>query len=632
MKRRAKAGHKAAKAPRRKIKNCPAATPGGDRRLSDATLQEQLDQSRHELKEALEHQTATREVLDLISRTPTDVQPIFSAIAESAARLCNALFGVVWRYDGELLHYAASHNFTPQVLNDISKTYPKKPDRSTAAGRAILDGRIAHVPNMLGDREYAHELALAGNWRATLSVPMLHEGKAVGAIGIGKAETGLFSEQQIQLLTTFAAQAVIAIENTRLLNELRESLQRQTATADVLKVISSSPGDLRPVFDAMLENAVRICEAAFGSMLQHEGDGFRRVALHNAPMDYEKYSKTEPFLRPTKTLSHILETMQAAQVPDMAVAEPQSPITRLGGARTLLNVPMIKENELIGIITVFRQEVRPFSDKQIELVKNFAARAVIAIENTRLLSELRERTEQIAKLNQLLEQRVSDQVDEIERMSRLRRFLPPQVADLIVASGTEKQLESHRREITALFCDLRGFTGFSESSDPEDVMALLRDYHAAIGQIIIKYSGTLERYAGDGVMVVFNDPVPVENPALQAVQMALEMREAIGALTEAWRRWGHDIGFGIGIAHGFATLGTIGFEGRFDYAAIGTVSNVASRLCDEAKPGQILISARVLTKVENAVEVELVGEFELKGIRRPLAAYNVLAASEANGD
>jgi class 3 adenylate cyclase/putative methionine-R-sulfoxide reductase with GAF domain len=592
--------------------------------LSDATLQEQLDQSRHELKEALEHQTATREVLDLISRTPTDVQPIFSAIAESAARLCNALFGVVWRYDGELLHYAASHNFTPQVLNDISKTYPKKPDRSTAAGRAILDGRIAHVPNMLGDREYAHELALAGNWRATLSVPMLHEGKAVGAIGIGKAETGLFSEQQIQLLTTFAAQAVIAIENTRLLNELRESLQRQTATADVLKVISSSPGDLRLVFDAMLENAVRICEAAFGSMLQHAGDGFRRVALHNAPMDYEKYSKTEPFLRPTKTLSHILETMQAAQVPDMAVAEPQSPITRLGGARTLLNVPMIKENELIGIITVFRQEVRPFSDKQIELVKNFAAQAVIAIENTRLLSELRERTEQIAKLNQLLEQRVSDQVDEIERMSRLRRFLPPQVADLIVASGTEKQLENHRREITALFCDLRGFTGFSESSDPEDVMALLRDYHAAIGQIIIKYSGTLERYAGDGVMVVFNDPVPVENPALQAVLMALEMREAIGALTEAWRRWGHDIGFGIGIAHGFATLGTIGFEGRFDYAAIGTVSNVASRLCDEAKPGQILISPRVLTKVENAVTVEPVGEFALKGIRRPMMAYNVL--------
>ena len=237
---------------------------------------------------------------------------------------------------------------------------------------------------------------------------------------------------------------------------------------------------------------------------------------------------------------------------------------------------------------------------------------------------------ELSKLNQQLEQRVVDQVGEIERMGRLRRFLPPQVADLIVASGTEGQLGSHRREISALFCDLRGFTGFSESSDPEDVMALLREYHAAIGEIIIKYSGTLERFAGDGVMVVFNDPVEVINPALQAVRMALDMRTAIGALIEKWHRLGHDLGFGIGIAHGFATIGTIGFEGRFDYAAIGTVSNVASRLCDEAKPGQILISPRVQLAIEDAVTVESAGVFTLKGIRRPMAAYNVLASKLVN--
>jgi adenylate cyclase len=257
------------------------------------------------------------------------------------------------------------------------------------------------------------------------------------------------------------------------------------------------------------------------------------------------------------------------------------------------------------------------------------ARVGASLERKRLHDQVRTQAADLAKWNLTLEQRVADQVGEIERMGRLRRFLPPQVADLIVSSGTEKNLESHRREITALFCDLRGFTGFSESSDPEDVMSLLREYHAAIGEIIFKYNGTLERFAGDGVMVVFNDPVPVPNPALQAVRMALDMREAIGALIEKWRRLGHDLGFGIGIAHGFATLGTVGFEGRFDYAAIGTVSNVASRLCDEAKPSQILISPRVLMAVEDAMTVEPVGDFTLKGIHRPVMTYNVLAMRDS---
>ena len=261
----------------------------------------------------------------------------------------------------------------------------------------------------------------------------------------------------------------------------------------------------------------------------------------------------------TKTLVHIGDV--AAEETYINQRDPVAvKAVALGGIRTLLGVPLLNKDEMIGAFFLSRQEVRPFTEKQIGLVKNFAAQAVVAIENTRLLNELRERTEEVEKLNQQLEQRVTDQVDEIERMSRLRRFLPPQVADLIVASGSEKQLESHRREITALFCDLRGFTGFTESADAEDVMALLRDYHAAIGQLVIRYSGTLERYAGDGVMVVFNDPVPVENSALQAVLMALELRDALGALTQTWSRLGHEIGFGIGIAHGFATLGTIGFD------------------------------------------------------------------------
>jgi class 3 adenylate cyclase len=487
---------------------------------------------------------------------------------------------------------------------------------------------------------------------------MLKDEKLIGTISIYRQEVRPFTDKQIALVQNFAAQAVIAIENARLLGELRqrtndltgrtndltEALEQQTATSEVLSVVASSPNKLETVFQTILEKAVRICEAKFGFMLRYDGDVYHTLAALCPVPAYAEEMKRGP-LRPdpTSALGLVARTRQIAQIPDITAhrlyKERNSVLVagaELGGIRTIVAVPMLKEKELIGAITIFRQEVRPFTDKQIELVKNFAAQAVIAIENARLLKELRERTEQIeaqskevVKLNRQLEQRVADQVGEIERMGRLRRFLPPQVADLIVASGTEKQLESHRREITALFCDLRGFTGFSESADPEDVMALLRDYHAAIGEVIIKYSGTLERYAGDGVMVVFNDPVPVDNPALQAVLMALEMRGGIGALTEKWQRLGHDIGFGIGIAHGFATLGTIGFEGRFDYAAIGTVSNVASRLCDEAKPGQIIISPRVLMKVENSVTVEPVGEFALKGIRRPLAAYNVLAAMSA---
>jgi adenylate cyclase len=415
-----------------------------------------------------------------------------------------------------------------------------------------------------------------------------------------------------------------------LTRELKESLEQQTATSEVLKVISSSPSELKPVFEAILENATRICEAKFGNLFLYADNSFRIAAQKNAPPAYAERWRQRPVLvvgdNPHNPLDRLAASKSVIDMPDLMAEQgyiERDPrfvaLVEAAGARTHLAVPMLKDNELVGAISIFRQDVCPFTSKQIELVQNFASQAVIAIENARLLNELN-------KLNQQLEHRVSDQVSEIERMSRLRRFLPPQVADLIVASGTEKQLESHRREITALFCDLRGFTGFSESSDPEDVMALLREYHAAIGEIINKYGGTLERYAGDGVMVVFNDPIPVDKPALQAVLMAIGMRGTISALIEKWRRLGHELGFGIGIAHGFATLGTIGFEGRFDYAAIGTVSNVASRLCDEAKPGQILISPRVLMAVEDAVSVEPIGEFALKGLRRPIAAYNVLSA------
>jgi adenylate cyclase len=503
---------------------------------------------------------------------------------------------------------------------------------------SILDRKMLDIPDVEhapADLVVGAKNFLRSGYRAVTIVPLMRGDQAIGALSVVRVAPGPLSDKQLATLKTYANQAIIAIENTRLLNELRqrtadltESLEQQTATSEVFELISSPQASIQAVLDSVAANAVRLCEALNATIYLRDGE-FVVIRAHSGPLGRTPIGTRQVPNNKWVTGRAVLEG-RIVHVPDLQSDDdyPQGKEIALRlGHRTTLAVPLISNETAIGAILLRRREARSFNDRQIALVQNFAAQAVIAIESARLLKELRERTEEVVKFNEQLEQRVADQVGEIERMGRLRRFLPPQVADLIVASGAEKQLESHRREITALFCDLRGFTGFSESSDPEDVMALLRDYHAAIGQIIIKYSGTLERYAGDGVMVVFNDPVPVENPALQAVLMALEMRDAIGALTETWHRWGHDIGFGIGIAHGFATLGTIGFEGRFDYAAIGTVSNVASRLCDEAKPGQILINPRVLTKVENAVTVEPVGEFTLKGIRRPMTAYNVLAAS-----
>src|SRR5215471_5075219 len=612
--------------------------------------QQEVAQLVRERDQALEQLAAASEVLKIISSSPSDLRPVFNALAENAARLCQGFDVYVQLREGDLVRYVAHYGGTIPSSVAVGGTRPLI--RDLVIGRAILESRLIHLLDAQAESEEFPEgsaIARRTGYRSIIAVPLMREGRAIGTIAVRRVEARLFSDKEVALLSNFAAEAVIAIENARLLTELRqrtadlsEALEQQTATFEVLKVISSSPGELEPVFRAILENATRICGAKIGILFRFEDGAYTAVTTLGVTAEYNEYLNRGPIragsgtglgrVAADKQTVHIIDT-HAEQV--YADREPLRVATaELGRARSLLNVPMLKEGELIGAIGIYRQEVRPFTDKQVELVTNFAAQAVIAIENARLLNELSQRTEQlemrsqeIAKLNAQLEQRVAYQVGEIERMSRLRRFLPPQVADLIVASGTEKQLESHRREITALFCDLRGFTGFSESSDPEDVMALLRDYHDAIGHIIFKYGGTLERFAGDGVMVIFNDPVPVENPALQAVLMALDMRAAIGGLIERWRDLGHDLGFGIGIAHGFATLGTIGFEGRRDYAAIGTVSNVASRLCDEAKPGQILISPRVRLAVEKAVTVEPVGEFTLKGIRRPMLAYNVLESS-----
>ena len=372
----------------------------------------ELAETRKALAEALEQQTATSEVLRVISSSPGELTPVFQTMLENAARICEASYGALWLRDGDGFRYAALHGDLPQVwidsLRDGTVTRVR-PD--TPLARVAQTRKPVQVPDMGMDPSYRAGDPLPvsgvdiGGIRTLAAVPMVKDDMLVGIIAIYRKEVRPFSDKQIELLTNFAAQAVIAIENTRLLNELRESLQQQTATAEVLGVISSSPGDLQPVFDAMLANAVRLCAASFGNLYLREGEFFRLVAFHNTPPAFVAQRRGRPYLpSPTGPPGRMLRTRAVVHIDDLT-ADPsyreRDPgvvaFVEFAGTRTVLLVPMLKDGEPIGYLSIYRQEVRPFADREIELLTGFAAQAVIAIENTRLLNELRQRTDDLTE-------------------------------------------------------------------------------------------------------------------------------------------------------------------------------------------------------------------------------------------
>jgi GAF domain-containing protein len=376
--------------------------------IENVRLFDEVRARTRELSEALEQQTATSEVLGVISSSPGELEPVFQAMLENATRICDAKIGILFRYENGAYTAVATLGVTPAYPEYLNRG-PIRPGPTTGLGRVASTRHTIHIVDTQAEQAYADREPLRvataelGGARSLLNVPMLKEGELIGAIGIYRQEVRPFTEKQIELVTNFASQAVIAIENTRLLNELREALQQQTATSEVLGIISGSPGELEPAFQAMLENATRICEAKFGNLLLYEGDAFSVVAMHGAPPEWEALRRRDPVIRfsPVNPLGRVVATKELQHIADFRLeqsyieGEP-GPVAmaELAGARTVLVVPMLKENEVVGVIAIYRQEVRPFNDKQIALISNFAAQAVIAIENTRLLNELRESLQQ----------------------------------------------------------------------------------------------------------------------------------------------------------------------------------------------------------------------------------------------
>jgi GAF domain-containing protein len=599
----------------------------------------ELEARTRELARSVDELQALGEVSRAVSSS-LDLRQVLDTIVRHAVRLAGGAAGAVFEFDATpgVFRGLASHGLNAAFLAALETT-PVDPNRGVLK-RAVETGRSFQIADIKGALDFVfRDLTLAAGFQALLAVPLVGQ-TAIRGVVVYRWTPGGFEERLVTLLEALASHAAVAVDNAGLFRalqdrsrELAHALEEQLGLEEVSQAVNSSL-ELETVLATIVRRAVTL-SASDGGAIYELDEPTQRLELR-AP-----YGMSEEFLAAVRrTPLHLGDALagraaasrRPEQIPDI-LAEPFTgaiaelgQITARAGFRALLAVPLLREDRILGLLMVRRRAPGRFAPGTIDLLQRFATQSGLAIQNARLFRE-------IAEWNRTLEERVREQVAQLDRLGRLKRFFSPQLAELIVAGGADDPLRTHRRDITVVFLDLRGFTPFAETAEPEEVMGVLGDYHAAMGRLILEHEGTLERFTGDGMMVFFNDPVPVANPAERALRMAVAMRDRVRELTVAWRKRGHDLALGVGIAEGYATIGAIGFEGRRDYAAIGTVTNLAARLCGEARAGQILVSSRVAAAVEQLIELEPVGALTLKGLVRPVEVFNVVRAKgTAKGD
>ncbi|WFU41388.1 adenylate/guanylate cyclase domain-containing protein [Bradyrhizobium sp. CB82] len=457
-----------------------------------------------------------------------------------------------------------------------------------------------------------------------------------------------FNSMANQIQETYSSLETKVEERTR---DLAQSINELKVLEEVGRAVASSL-DLDAVLPTIAARAIEITHADAVLIYGYDADKHRFNLVEANGIDKSAEGAHVTIDEGASLLGDAARSGEPIALPDLdeAAEQPLRDVAVNAGFHSVLVVPLVDQQGTLGSLVVLRRAAGEFANSLTGLMRTFAHQAVLAMRNARLFTEvdhkgrelaaahqtvqqqaakLQEQTEQLRNWNRSLEERVEKQLGEIGRIKRLERFLAPQVAQLIASSdGHDALLDSHRREVTVVFCDLRGFTSFTEATEPEEAMNVLREYHAALGELIHRYEGTLDRFAGDGVMILFNAPLQFSDHTKRAVKMAVEMRDAIGMLTEKWKNRGHSLGFGVGVALGYATLGQIGFEQRLEYAAIGSVTNLASRLCDEAKAGQIVVARRVYGIVEPWVEARPLDDLQLKGFNHPVLAMEILSWRE----